>query len=57
MELIERLVEKVKSVSTRRIDVTKILRGALHLANKKNPEKLIDAIMEAERNSLISKYK
>lgn len=57
IELIESLVEKVNSVSSRKIDATKVIRGALSLAEKKSPEKLIDAIMEAERNSLLSRFK
>ncbi len=57
LELIESLVDKVNSISSRRIDVTKILRGAICLADKKSPEKLLEAIMEAEKKSLISRLK
>jgi hypothetical protein len=57
MNLIESLVSKVNKVSNRRVDATKVIRGALYLAEKRKPEKLLDAIMEAEKNSMISKYK
>ena len=57
MNLIDALVTKVNQVSNRRVDATKVIRGALYLANKRTAEKLLDAIMEAEKNSMISKYK
>ncbi len=56
MRLIEDLVIKANSVSSRRIDATKILRGALSLASKKSPEKLLKSVIEAEKKSLVSRY-
>ena len=57
LELIERIIAKVNSISTRKIDATKVIRGSLFVAEKKSPNKLIEAIMEAEKKSLISKVK
>lgn len=57
VKVIEELTEKINQVSSQKIDTTKILRGALHLAKKQSPEKLIEAIFEAEKNAFISKYK
>ncbi len=57
LELIERIIAKVNSISTRKIDATKVIRGSLFIAEKKSPHKLIEAIMEAEKKSLISKVK
>lgn len=57
LELIERIIAKVNSISTRKIDATKVIRGALFIAEKRSPNKLIEAIMEAEKESLISKFK
>ena len=57
LELIERIITKVNSVSTRKIDATKVIRGALFIAEKKSPDKLIKAIIEAEKISIISKLK
>ena len=57
LELIERIIAKVNSISTRKIDATKVIRGALFIAEKRSPDKLFEAIMEAEKISLISKLK
>ena len=52
LELIGQLLEKINHLSPRKIDATKMLRGAMVLADKVKPEKLLDAVVEAERNSL-----
>jgi hypothetical protein len=57
LKLIEGLVAKANEVSNRKMDATKIIRGALFLADKKNAKQLFEAIMEAEKNSLISRLK
>jgi len=57
IELIDRVVEKVNTISKRKIDATKVIRGSLFLAEKKSPSKLIEAILEAEKKSIISKIK
>ena len=55
LKLIDDLVSKANSVSSRRIDATKILRGALSIADKKSPEKLLESVVEAEKKSIISR--
>jgi hypothetical protein len=57
LKLIESLVAKVNEVSNRKIDATKIIRGALFLADKKSAKQLLEAIMDAEKKSLISRIK
>jgi hypothetical protein len=57
LKLIESLVAKVNEVSNRKIDATKIIRGALFLADKKSAKQLLESIMDAEKNSLISRIK
>lgn len=57
LDLINALVQKTRGISNLRVDATKLIRGALWIASKKKPEKLIEAIAEAERLSLISKKK
>lgn len=57
LELIDGLVGKVNKASQRKIDATKIIRGALYMANKRRAKQILEAIMEAEKNSLISKLK
>lgn len=57
IRIIDELTEKINQISLQKVDATKILRGALYLASKKNPEKFLDAIVEAEKNAFISKYK
>ncbi len=55
LEMIEKMVEKVNGVSGRKIDATKVLRGAMLLADKKSAKQLLEAIMEAEKKSILSK--
>jgi hypothetical protein len=50
-------MERVNSISARKIDATKVRRGAMLLAEKQKPEKLFDAIMEAEKQSMVASYK
>jgi hypothetical protein len=57
LKLIESLVAKVNEVSNKKIDATKIIRGALFLAGKKSATQLLEAIMDAEKKSLISRVK
>ena len=57
LEVIEDLIYKTKDLSAFKVDATKLIRGALYIASKKNPEKLLEDIMEAERKSLISRIK
>ena len=53
LEMIERLRKVVNDNTPRKIDVTKILRGAMLLAEKAPIDRLLKAIAEAEANSLI----
>lgn len=56
VELMEELVAKINAQGQYfKVDVTKLLRGALFLASKKKPEQLLEEIMTAERLSLASK--
>jgi hypothetical protein len=57
ISVLESLMERVNSISARKIDATKVLRGAMLLAEKQKPEKLFDAIMEAEKQSMVASYK
>ena len=57
ISILESLMERVNAVSSRKIDATKVLRGAMLLAEKQKPEKLFDAIMEAEKQSMLASYK
>jgi len=57
ISILESLMERVNAISARKIDATKVLRGAMLLAEKQKPEKLFDAIMEAEKQSMIASYK
>ncbi len=50
-EMISDLVAKVNEVSGRKIDATKVLRGAIFSASKKSPQKFINDIIEAEIRS------
>jgi hypothetical protein len=52
LEMIRQLLERVNEVSPRKIDATKLLRGALALAMEYHPEKLLEAIGKAESRSL-----
>jgi len=54
LEVIEGLEEKLNSLGNYKIDKVKIIRGALALAQKKDPKAFIKIIHEAEINSLIS---
>ena len=54
LEVIEGLEEKLNSLGNYKIDKVKIIRGALALAQKKDPRAFIKIIHEAEINSLIS---
>ncbi len=53
--LIEELVDKINKVSAKKLSTIHLLRGALELARKKKPEKLLEEILEAEKKSIISK--
>jgi hypothetical protein len=51
--MIEKLVDRVNRTSNRKLDATKILRGALVIASKSKTEKLLNAIIQAEMNSIL----
>ena len=53
IEMIEMLVDKVNRTSNRKLDATKIIRGALVIASKSKTEKLLNAIVQAEMNSIL----
>ena len=53
IEMIEKLVDRVNRTSNRKLDATKILRGALVVASKSKTEKLLNAIIQAEMNSIL----
>ncbi len=56
-KIFEDLIAKISKLSGgERIDATKLLRGALYLADKRKPEILLKGIMEAERHSLAYKF-
>lgn len=55
LELIEDLVERVNDVGEYKIDRVKILRGAIFLAHKKDPKAFLKCVLEAEKNSMLSK--
>ncbi len=57
LDLIDSLVQKTQGLTNLHVNVTGLLRGALLLASKKKPEKLVEIIAEAERLSVISKAK
>ena len=57
LELIEDLILKTRDLSGYKVDATKLIRGALQIASKKSPEKLLEAIKNAELNSLTSRIK
>jgi hypothetical protein len=52
LKVIENLLAKVNAVSSRKIDTTKLIRGALYIANTNKAEKLFNAVLEAEKNSM-----
>lgn len=52
VKLIDALMARVNGISGRRIDATKLIRGALHLAEKQQPERILQSIVEAESRSL-----
>ncbi len=56
LQAIDDLIAKA-SIGSYKVDATKLIRGALYLANKKSSEKLLDAILDAERKSLTSRVK
>lgn len=55
LEMIEKLIKKANDVSRVKIDATKVLRGAMLLADKKSAKQLLEAIMDAEKKSILSK--
>lgn len=55
LTVIEDLIAKINVISPKKIDTTKLIRGALHLASKQKPKNLLIAVSEAEKQSLISK--
>ncbi len=52
LEMLETLIFKVNKVSGRKLDATKVLRGAIFSANKKQVEKFLVDIAEAEMASI-----
>ena len=55
LTVIEDLIAKINEVSPQKIDITKLIRGALYLASKQTPQNVLKAVSEAEKQSLISK--
>lgn len=55
IEMIEQLVNRINEVSYRKLDTTKVLRGALLVASQTKTEKLLSAISEAEKESIFKK--
>ncbi len=55
IEMIQQLVNRINEVSSRKLDTTKVLRGALLVASQTNTNKLLDAISKAERESIFKK--
>lgn len=53
LEMIRQLVERVNEASVRKIDTTKLLRGALTIAMECHSEKLLEAISRAESQSIV----
>ena len=57
LDLLNGLLRKVNEISPdRKIDATKLLRGALYFVSREKPEKLLKAIIEAEKKSFLSKF-
>ena len=56
LTVIEDLSAKINAVTPQKIDITKLIRGALHLASKQTPKNVLEAIFEAEKRSLFSKW-
>jgi hypothetical protein len=49
LDLLNELLRKVNKVSPdRKIDATKLLRGALYFVSREKPEKVLKAIIETE---------
>ncbi len=55
LTVIEDLIAKINVISPKKIDTTKLIRGALYLASKQTSKNVLKAISEAEKQSLISK--
>ncbi|KAF5416007.1 MAG: hypothetical protein C5S49_05195 [Candidatus Methanogaster sp.] len=55
LNVIEDLIAKINAVTPQKIDITKLIRGALHLASKQTPKNILEAIFEAEKRSLFSR--
>lgn len=53
IEMIQSLVDRVNRSSNRKLDATKIIRGALVLASKAKTERLINAVIQAEIDSIL----
>lgn len=53
IEMIEKLVDRVNRTSNRKLDATKIIRGALVIASKAKTDRLLNAIVQAEMNSIM----
>ena len=56
LTVIEDLSAKINAVTPQKIDITKLIRGALHLASKQTPKNVLKAIFEAEKQSFFSKW-
>ncbi len=56
LAVIEDLIVRVNAVTPKKIDITKLIRGALHLASKQTPKNVLKAIFEAEKQSFFSKW-
>lgn len=56
LTVIEDLIAKINAVTPQKIDITKLIRGALYLASKQSPKNILKAIFEAEKRSLFSKW-